>query len=81
MIHSSEKALAVHHSLSNTSFLAIDHLLQIRHNRALPHITIALRRAVDHLPQRAEPIRASRQAQRLGAERNGSRRAGGEELY
>ena len=59
--------------------VAVNLLFQIRDNRALLHITIALRRAVDHLPQRAETSGA-RQGSRLWAERNGGCGAGGEEL-
>ena len=55
--------------------VAINLLLQIRHNRALLHIAIALRRAVDHISQRAETGGAC-QGSRLGAERNGGCGAG-----
>ena len=50
---------------------AIDLLLQVRHNRALLDFAIALRRAVDHLSQRAETSGAC-QRSGLGAERHGS---------
>lgn len=55
--------------------LAVDLLLQVRHDRALLHIAIALRRAVDHISQRAETGGAC-QGSRLGAERNGGCGAG-----
>ena len=61
--------------------VAINLLLQIRHNRALLHIAIALRRAVDHVSQRAETSGACQgSGSGLGAERNGGCGAGGEEL-
>ena len=59
--------------------VAIDLLLQIRNDRALLHVTVALGCAVDHLPQRAETGRACQRCG-LGAERHGSCGAGREEL-
>lgn len=61
--------------------IAIDLLFQIRHDRTLLHIAIALRRAVDHISQRAETSGACQGSRSgLGAERNGGCGAGGEEL-
>ena len=61
--------------------VAIDLLLQVRHNRTLLHIAVTLRRAVDHISQRAETSRACQGSRSgLGAEGNGGCGAGGEEL-
>lgn len=64
-------------AVDDTLSLAVDLLLQVGNNRALFHVAVALRLAIDFLPQRAE---TGGQVGGLGAERYGSCGAGGEEL-